>query len=90
MFHRRTIHIDIKYNFICDKIESKRITLIDIATIDNPTDVMTKPLPCAKFSLCVDLIGLKVKSIGDACDLHIEEECDFLTKNCVIVVIGVT
>lgn len=58
MFHRRTIHIDIKYNFICDKIESKRITLIEITMIDNPTDVMTKPLPCAKFSLCVDLIAL--------------------------------
>ena len=25
-FHRRTKHIDDKYNFICDEVESKRIT----------------------------------------------------------------
>ena len=24
----------------------------------NPANIMTKSLPCAKFSLCVDLVGL--------------------------------
>lgn len=28
MFHQRTKHIDIKYNFICDETELKRITLV--------------------------------------------------------------
>ena len=57
-FHRRTKHIDIKYNFIRDEIEAKRITLIKIATEDNSADMMTKSLPSPKFILCVDLVGL--------------------------------
>ena len=57
-FYRRTKYIEIKYNFIRDEIEYKRLTLIKIATKDNPTDMMTKSLIYAKFSLCVDLIGV--------------------------------
>lgn len=38
-YHRQTKHIDIKYNFIRDEIESKRLTLVKIGTEDNP---MTK------------------------------------------------
>lgn len=45
-------------NFIRDEIEVGRITLKKIPTKDNMTDMMTKPLPCTKFSLCVDLVGL--------------------------------
>ena len=58
MFHRRTKHIDVKYNFIRDEIETGRVILKKIATEDNLVDIMTKPLPCTKFSLCVDLVGL--------------------------------
>ena len=50
--HRRTKHIDIKYNFIREEVEMKWITLIKIVTEDNPTDMMTKSLPYAKFSVC--------------------------------------
>jgi hypothetical protein len=57
-FHRRTKHIDVKYNFIRDEIEKGRVLLDKIATEDNPADMMTKPLPYPKFSLCVDLVGL--------------------------------
>ena len=57
-FHRRTKHIDVKYNFIRDEIETGRVILKKIATEDNLVDIMTKPLPCTKFSLCVDLVGL--------------------------------
>ena len=58
-FHQRTKHIDIKYNFIRDEVEHKRVGLVKISTDDNPTDMMTKPLPTNKFTLCVDLIGLE-------------------------------
>lgn len=50
-FHTRTKHINIKYNFVRDEIEMKRISLIEIATKDNLADMMTKTLPCAKFSV---------------------------------------
>ena len=58
-FHRRTKHIDVKYNFIRDEVEHKRVRLTRINTNDNPPDMMTKPLPTNKFTLCVDLIGLE-------------------------------
>ena len=57
-FHRRTKHINVKYNFIRNEIETGRVILKKIATEDNPANMMTKPLPCTKFSLCVDLVGL--------------------------------
>ena len=57
-FHRRSKHIDIKYNFIRDEVEHKRVILKKIDTKENPADMMTKPLPTTKFDLCVDLVGL--------------------------------
>ena len=57
-FHRRSKHIDIKYSFIRDEVEHKRVILKKIDTKDNSADMMTKPLPTIKFDLCVDLVGL--------------------------------
>ena len=56
--HRRTKHIDIKFNFIWDEVDDKRLSLVKVSTKDNPTDMMTKPFPTNKFTLCVDLVGL--------------------------------
>ena len=58
IFHRRSKHIDIKYNFIWDEVEHKRVGLKKIDTKENPVDMMTKSLPTTKFDLCVNLIGL--------------------------------
>ena len=58
-FHRRTKHIDIKYNFIQDEVEHKRVGLVKISTNYNPAHMMTKHLPTNKFILCVDLIRLE-------------------------------
>ena len=57
-FHRRSKHIDIKYNFIRDEIEHKRVILKKIDTKENSADMMTKSLPTTKFDFCVDLVGL--------------------------------
>ena len=57
-FHRRSKHINIKYNFIRDEVEHKRVIFKKIDTKDNLADMMTKPLPTTKFDLCVDLVGL--------------------------------
>ena len=57
MFHDRTKHIDIaRGDFKVSKIH----------TNDNPADVFTKCLPVAKFSLCLNLVGLlkKIESKG--------------------------
>ncbi|XP_056687490.1 secreted RxLR effector protein 161-like [Spinacia oleracea] len=57
-FYKRTKHIDIKYNFVRDVIAKKELLLKKIGTKENPADMLTKPLPTTKFTLCVDLVGL--------------------------------
>ena len=58
-FHQRIKHIDIKYNLIRDEVEHKRVGLVKISMNDNLANMMTKPLPTNKFTLCVDLVGLE-------------------------------
>ena len=58
IFHRRSKHIDIKYNFIWDEVEHKRVGLKKIDTRDNLADMMIEPLPITNFDLCVDFVGL--------------------------------
>jgi hypothetical protein len=58
MFHERTKHIDIKYHFVRDVIEEGKLKVCKISTHDNPADMMTKPVPVAKFELCSSLFGL--------------------------------
>nr|KYP72642.1 Retrovirus-related Pol polyprotein from transposon TNT 1-94 [Cajanus cajan] len=56
-YHERTKHIDIRYHFIRDMIETRKIQVLKIATEDNPADMLTKSLPRAKFKHCLDLIN---------------------------------
>ncbi|KAF3682943.1 hypothetical protein FXO37_02086 [Capsicum annuum] len=61
MFHERTKHIDIRYYFVREIIGRGDIVVSKISTHDNPTDMMTKTLPSAKFEHCLDL-RLSVKN----------------------------
>ena len=58
MFHERTKHIDVRYYFIREVIADGEIQVMKIATANNPTDMMTKPLPPTKFEFYFDLVGL--------------------------------
>ena len=58
MFHERTKHIDIKFRFVRDVIEEGELKVCKISTHDNSTDMLTKPVPVAKFELCSSLVGL--------------------------------
>jgi hypothetical protein len=41
----RLKHIDIRYHFLREKVEEKKIDLIKIAGTDNPADALTKVIP---------------------------------------------
>uniref|UniRef100_A0A2N9I8X0 Integrase catalytic domain-containing protein n=1 Tax=Fagus sylvatica TaxID=28930 RepID=A0A2N9I8X0_FAGSY len=56
--HSQTKHIDIRFHFICDIVDEGDILLQKIGTIDNPTNMMTKPIPLHKFKYCLDLLGV--------------------------------
>ena len=58
-FHARTKHIDIRYHFIREAVENKKISVKYVPTDENPADIFTKPLPKAKFRRFVESLGLK-------------------------------
>ena len=60
MFHERTKHTDVRYHFIRGVVAKGDAKVCQISTHDNPADMMTKPVPVAKFELCSNLVGVKV------------------------------
>ena len=58
MFHERTKHIDVKYHYVRDVVAQGNLKVCKISTHDNPADMMTKPVPVAKFELCSGLVGI--------------------------------
>ena len=56
MYHERIKHIDVRYHFIR---EIKVIKVKKIDTVDNPADMMTKPVPSRKFEYCLKLFGVQ-------------------------------
>lgn len=49
VFHERTKHIAVKYNFIRDMVEQGEILVEKIHTSINPADLLTKSLPGKRF-----------------------------------------
>ena len=58
MYHERSKHIAIKYNFIRKTVSEGIVVVKKVATANNPADMMTKPVPLHKFKHCLDLIGI--------------------------------
>ena len=54
--HERTKHIDVRYYFLRSE---KRVKVNKVGTADNPTDMLTKPIPHSKFQHCLDLINVR-------------------------------
>ena len=56
--HSRTKHIDVRFHFVPEIIDTGDILLKNIKTTDNPADMMTNPIPLHKFKHCLDLTGI--------------------------------
>jgi hypothetical protein len=61
-FHGRSKHIDVRYHWIRDVLESKLLVLEKIHTDDNGADMFTKILPRGKFEDCRSIAGLAIGS----------------------------
>ena len=59
-FHVCTKHIDVRYDFICEAVEDRKVMVQYIPTRDNVSDIFTKPLAKAKFQELAELLGLRV------------------------------
>ena len=58
VFHAKTKHIEVRYHFIREVLEDKRIQLVKVHTDDNPADLLTKPLDSQRFAHCRSLMGM--------------------------------
>ena len=58
VFHAKTKHIEVKYHFLRQVLEDKRLELVKVHTYHNPADFLTKSLPSDKFAHCRELMGI--------------------------------
>jgi len=58
MFHKNTKHIDTKFHFVREKLQSKEICVEYCNSCDNMADIFTKPLGRLKFDLFRDMLGV--------------------------------
>ena len=57
--HARTKHIDIRYHFVREGVQSGVIVLKYVATDEMIADILTKPLPKHRFEKLVTELGMK-------------------------------
>ncbi|GKA37408.1 retrovirus-related pol polyprotein from transposon TNT 1-94, partial [Tanacetum coccineum] len=60
VFHERTKHINVRYHFIREIVESKEIEVAKIGTKDNAADAFTKVVPGPKFKYCMKILGVGI------------------------------
>ena len=59
--HKRRKHIDIKYQFVREKVASAEVQLEYIATEHQAADILTKPLPKPKLeTLRTKILGQRI------------------------------
>jgi hypothetical protein len=58
VFHDRSKHIEIKYYFICDKVQEGEVKIQYISTDEQVANILTKPLSRIKFAYLRDKMGL--------------------------------
>ena len=54
-FHSRTKHIDIKFHFVRERIETREIKVLKVHTLDNIADMLTKHILKLKLQKCFEL-----------------------------------
>ncbi|CAA0823294.1 cysteine-rich RLK (RECEPTOR-like protein kinase) 8 [Striga hermonthica] len=57
-FHSRSKHIEVRYHWIRNVLESKQLHLAKVHTSENGADMMTKTLPKEKLEVCRRRAGL--------------------------------
>ncbi|KAF0931613.1 hypothetical protein E2562_005577 [Oryza meyeriana var. granulata] len=59
VFHGRSKHIDTRYQFIRECVESGQIVIEFIRTEEQRADALTKGLPTAKLATAWHLLGVR-------------------------------
>ena len=56
-YHSRMKHIDVQYHFVRDMVESMKVLLEKVDTLENVVDSLTKSMSTEKFSWCRAAMG---------------------------------
>jgi hypothetical protein len=57
-YHSKNNHIDVQYDFIRDMVESKKVLLEKVDTLENISNSLTKYVSFVKFSWCREAMGI--------------------------------
>ena len=57
-YHSRTKHIDVQYHFVKDMVESMKVLLEKVDTLENVANSLTKSVSTKKFSSCRVAMGI--------------------------------
>jgi hypothetical protein len=58
VFHEKSKHIEIKYHYIRDMVQRKRVHVQYLSTHEQIVDIFTKPLANTKFEYFHEKLGL--------------------------------
>ena len=58
VYHANTNHIDVKYHFVRDMVEYKKVLLEKVDTLKNVVDSLTKFFSTEKLSWCRESMGI--------------------------------
>ena len=56
-YHSRMKHIDVQYHFVRDMVESMKVLLVKVDTLENGANSLTKSVNTEKFSWCRVVMG---------------------------------
>jgi hypothetical protein len=57
-YHSKTKHIDVRYPFVTDMVEEKKVLLMKVDTLNNVADSFTKSMSIEKLSWCRGSMGI--------------------------------
>jgi uncharacterized membrane protein YGL010W len=57
-YHSKTKNIDVHYHFVRDMVESNKVLLEKVDTLENIADSMAKSVSVVKFSWCREAMGI--------------------------------
>jgi hypothetical protein len=57
-YHLKTNDIDVQYHFLRDMVESNKVLLEKVDTLENMADSLTNSMSVVKFSWCREEMGI--------------------------------
>ncbi|KAJ0389139.1 hypothetical protein ATCC90586_010323 [Pythium insidiosum] len=79
-FHKRTKHIDIRYHFVRENVETGNIELQYCPTQDMLADLLTKPIAAGQFQLLRAKLGIMVADESSGSVDNIDSRVDIGVK----------